>query len=278
MEAGMEQRQGVLPHAWRHGERQRNERWWFSEPCVGVRPRRPHPLVRQPRRGLARERPRWMLRLAVLGRRRRLPRRRTPGKLRLSQREPSPHRASASGRASGEEKPTPAWRRRGRPLESLPSASFCRLQARGEDEPYQARAIGDLPQGEPSAPLRARWEGFTRGSRVWADGDSMAGFVRGGLHPDIARDLYTLSSEVLLGRSAKSLLWGTHYAAALMDRIHDAGWVIDILSGHNADLRKHMEEVRAGATPEAVAIAEQRASDLDAEATHLHSELKVSVE
>uniref|UniRef100_A0A804IR71 Uncharacterized protein n=1 Tax=Musa acuminata subsp. malaccensis TaxID=214687 RepID=A0A804IR71_MUSAM len=100
---------------------------------------------------------------------------------------------------------------------------LCRLQARGEDELYQARAMGDLSPGEPSDLLTARWEGLSRGNRVWANGDSAAGFVRGGLHPDIARDLYTLPSEVLLVRSAKSLLWGTHYAAALMDHVHDAG-------------------------------------------------------
>ena len=67
--------------------------------------------------------------------------------------------------------------------------------------------MGDLPPSEPSDPLTARWEGLSRGNRVWADGDSATGFIRGGLHPDIARDLYTLPSEVLLVRSAKSLLW-----------------------------------------------------------------------
>ncbi|XP_064989149.1 uncharacterized protein LOC135627113 [Musa acuminata AAA Group] len=133
---------------------------------------------------------------------------------------------------------------------------LCHLSAGGEDEPYQTRVMGDLPQGQAFDPLVGCWEGFTRGSRVWADGDSVAWFVRGGLHPDIARDLYTLPSKTLLGKSAKSLLWGNHYAAALMDRVRDAGRVIGILSDRNAELRKQIEEVHAGAAPEAVAVAE----------------------
>ena len=71
-----------------------------------------------------------------------------------------------------------------------------------EDEPYQVRAMEDLPKGEASDPLVARWGGLSRGDRIWADRDSAALFVRGGLHPNMARELYTMSSEVLLGKSA----------------------------------------------------------------------------
>ncbi|THU71045.1 hypothetical protein C4D60_Mb08t31390 [Musa balbisiana] len=84
---------------------------------------------------------------------------------------------------------------------------LCRIPAGAQGEPYQARAMGELPEGQPSDPLVARWAGLTRGDRVWADGDLAASFIRGGLHPEVARDLYTLPSEVLLGKSAKSLLW-----------------------------------------------------------------------
>ncbi|THU60413.1 hypothetical protein C4D60_Mb07t12440 [Musa balbisiana] len=61
---------------------------------------------------------------------------------------------------------------------------------------------------------------------------------------------------------------------ALMDRVRDVGRVIDSLCDRNAELRKQVEEIRASAAPEAVAAAEQRASDLEAEATRLRSELK----
>ncbi|THU60647.1 hypothetical protein C4D60_Mb07t15000 [Musa balbisiana] len=90
----------------------------------------------------------------------------------------------------------------------------------------------------------------------------------------MAQDLYTLPSEVLLGKSAKSLLWGQHYAMALMDRVRDAGWALRILSYHNAELRRQIEEVHARAAPEAIAAAKQCASDLEAEAMRLRTEAK----
>ncbi|THU69150.1 hypothetical protein C4D60_Mb08t11380 [Musa balbisiana] len=119
---------------------------------------------------------------------------------------------------------------------------LCRFPAGGEDEPYLALVVGAIPRGEAADPLVGRWEGLTRGSRVWADGDCAAGFICGGLHPDIARDLYVMASETLLSKSAKSLLWGHHYAATLMDRVCDAGRVITALGARNAELRRQMDE------------------------------------
>ncbi|THU69602.1 hypothetical protein C4D60_Mb08t16130 [Musa balbisiana] len=59
-----------------------------------------------------------------------------------------------------------------------------------------------------------------------------------------------------------------------MDRVRDAGWALEILSDCNAELHRQIEEVRAGAAPEAIAVAEQRASDLEAKATRLRAEVK----
>ncbi|THU73110.1 hypothetical protein C4D60_Mb04t19340 [Musa balbisiana] len=80
----------------------------------------------------------------------------------------------------------------------------------------------------------------------------------------MARELYTSSSEVLLGKSAKSLLW--HYAMALMDRVSGVGRVIDSLCDRNTELHKQIEEIRMSTNPEAMAAIEQHASDLEAEA------------
>ncbi|THU67998.1 hypothetical protein C4D60_Mb05t30610 [Musa balbisiana] len=65
---------------------------------------------------------------------------------------------------------------------------------------------------------------------------------------------------------------------ALMDRVRDAGRVIGGLCDRNAELHKQIEEIRTSKAPKAVAATEQRASDLEAEATHLRSELKVDKE
>ncbi|CAL9186775.1 unnamed protein product [Musa hybrid cultivar] len=81
-----------------------------------------------------------------------------------------------------------------------------------------------------------------------------------------------MPSDVLLGKSAKSLLWGQHYTMALADRVRDGGRALGILCDRNAELRREIEEVRAGAAPEAVATAEQRSSELEAEVNRLKAE------
>ncbi|THU66520.1 hypothetical protein C4D60_Mb05t15010 [Musa balbisiana] len=92
----------------------------------------------------------------------------------------------------------------------------------------------------------------------------------------MARDLSTLPSEALLGKSAKSLTLGLHYAMALMDRVRYAGRVIGDLSERNSELRCQVEEIRAKSGPEAVAAAEKCAVDLEAEVECLKSELQTS--
>ena len=50
------------------------------------------------------------------------------------------------------------------------------------------------------------------------------------------------------------------------------------MSDCNAELRRQIEEVGTRLAPEGVVAAEQRTSDLEAEVTHLKSELKVAEE
>ncbi|CAL9769648.1 unnamed protein product, partial [Musa acuminata subsp. burmannicoides] len=92
----------------------------------------------------------------------------------------------------------------------------------------------------------------------------------------MARDLYVLPSEALLNKSAQSLIWILHYATALMDRVRDAAWIIGGLINRNAKLHRQVEEVRAGAGPKVVAIAERRAAESEAEVARLSSEIEAS--
>uniref|UniRef100_A0A804KAE8 Uncharacterized protein n=1 Tax=Musa acuminata subsp. malaccensis TaxID=214687 RepID=A0A804KAE8_MUSAM len=64
-----------------------------------------------------------------------LPQQKPLGKLRLSQRGQSPHRPATAGRALGEEQPAPVGRRRGRLLESPPSANFAAFRPGGRMSP-----------------------------------------------------------------------------------------------------------------------------------------------
>ena len=83
---------------------------------------------------------------------------------------------------------------------------LCRLPA-GDGEPFLTRLASEIPLARAVEPLVARWEGLSRGDRVWAGGDPSAAFLRGALHPDMARDLYTHPSDVLLNKSAQSMVW-----------------------------------------------------------------------
>ncbi|XP_065004127.1 uncharacterized protein LOC135636366 [Musa acuminata AAA Group] len=159
---------------------------------------------------------------------------------------------------------------------NLPTVDdLCGLRA-GADEPLWAAVMGELPTGEASDPLVARWKGLSRGDRVWAGGDPSAAFLRGVLHPDLARDLYTLPSETMLSKAGRFLTLGLHYSTALMDRVRDAGQIIWDFSERNSELCRQLEEIRAGSGPEAVAAAEKRATCFEEEVARLRAELERS--
>ncbi|RZR71791.1 hypothetical protein BHM03_00007279 [Ensete ventricosum] len=63
---------------------------------------------------------------------------------------------------------------------------------------YYALYMSDLAQQDPDKELRARWENIMNSSKVWRDHATTEEFKRGLLHPQLARELYTLLSEVLL--------------------------------------------------------------------------------
>ncbi|CAL9118250.1 unnamed protein product, partial [Musa textilis] len=74
---------------------------------------------------------------------------------------------------------------------------LCRIPP-GKDQPFLSRVMGEVPPGGASDPLVARWGELSRGDKVWAGGNPSATYLRGALHPDMARDVYTLPSEVLI--------------------------------------------------------------------------------
>lgn len=50
---------------------------------------------------------------------------------------------------------------------------------------------------------------------------------------------------------------------ALIDQVYDTGGVIEHLGEANSSLHREVEDMKNGADPEAVAVTEQRASDLE---------------
>ncbi|RRT32794.1 hypothetical protein B296_00053227 [Ensete ventricosum] len=56
--------------------------------------------------------------------------------------------------------------------------------------------------------MKARWRGLKNSTKVWNDSSATEEFERGLLHSQLARELYTLPSEVLLARATKEMVLG----------------------------------------------------------------------
>ncbi|THU54598.1 hypothetical protein C4D60_Mb10t26800 [Musa balbisiana] len=67
---------------------------------------------------------------------------------------------------------------------------------------------------------------------------------------------------------------GQHYTMALIDRVYDAGRVIERLLDVNSDLCQEVEELKSRPGPEAVIAAKRRASDLEKEVNRMKAKLK----
>ncbi|RRT64603.1 hypothetical protein GW17_00053637 [Ensete ventricosum] len=142
---------------------------------------------------------------------------------------------------------------------------LCRTKVRKDDVGYYALYMSDLAQQDPDKEMRARWENLKNSSKVWRDHTAMQEFERGLLHPQLARELYTLLSEVLLARATKEMVLNQHVQMALFDRVHDAGRLITFMDYRINNLLQEIETLKAGGGPEAVAAAEERVAMLEKE-------------
>ncbi|RZR84414.1 hypothetical protein BHM03_00011248 [Ensete ventricosum] len=83
--------------------------------------------------------------------------------------------------------------------------------------------------------MKARWRGLKNSTKVWNDSSAAEEFERGLLHLQLAWELYTLPSEVLLARAAKEMVL------------------------------QELDTLKSGGGPEAVAKAVERAFELGQE-------------
>ncbi|CAL9120502.1 unnamed protein product, partial [Musa textilis] len=78
------------------------------------------------------------------------------------------------------------------------------------------------------------------------------GSARGKERAGRGEQVYSSPSEVLIDKAANQ-----HYHMAVIDRMQDASQVINSMGDKITELRDQIEELKAGATPEAIAAAEQ---------------------
>ncbi|RWW74380.1 hypothetical protein BHE74_00017678 [Ensete ventricosum] len=83
---------------------------------------------------------------------------------------------------------------------------LCGTKVRKDDVGYYALYMSDLAQQDPDKEMRARSKNLKNSSKVWRYHAAAEEFERGLLHPQLARELYTLLSEVLLARAAKEVV------------------------------------------------------------------------
>ncbi|KAJ8506621.1 hypothetical protein OPV22_007507 [Ensete ventricosum] len=140
------------------------------------------------------------------------------------------------------------------------------------DQGYYALVMSDLGHQDPEKELQARWAGLKNSTKVWHTSSAAEEYERGILHPQLARELYTLPSEVLMARATKELVLSQHLQMALVDRVHDAGRLITFMDHRVKQQQEELDVLKSRGGPEAVAEAEERASRLQEELERIKAE------
>ncbi|RRT51416.1 hypothetical protein B296_00043279 [Ensete ventricosum] len=130
------------------------------------------------------------------------------------------------------------------------------------DAGYYTLLMSDLGHQDLEKEIKGRWKGLKNSTKVWNNSSAAEEFERGLLHPQLARELYLLSSEVLMARAAKEMVLRQHFQMALFDRVHDAGRLITFMDYRIKQLQEELDALKSNGGPEAVAKAEERTSEL----------------
>ncbi|RZR83022.1 hypothetical protein BHM03_00009562 [Ensete ventricosum] len=75
-----------------------------------------------------------------------------------------------------------------------------------DDASYYTLLMFDLGYQDPEKEMKPIWKGLKYSTKVWNNSSAAEEFERALLHPQLARELYTLPSEVLMARAAKEIV------------------------------------------------------------------------
>ncbi|RZS27064.1 hypothetical protein BHM03_00060494 [Ensete ventricosum] len=135
-----------------------------------------------------------------------------------------------------------------------------KMKVHKDDARYYTLQMSELRHQDLDKEMKARWRGLKNSTKVWNDSSIAEEFERGLLHPQLARELYTLPSEVLLARAAKEMV-----LMALFDQVHDTGRLITFMDYRISQLQQELDTLKSDGGPEAVAKVKERASELGQE-------------
>ncbi|RRT40190.1 hypothetical protein B296_00029665, partial [Ensete ventricosum] len=166
--------------------------------------------------------------------------------------------------ASPEEPETPAGSEEGgaSPIHEHPRSmkDLFKTKVHKGDQGYYALLMSDLGRQDPEKELKARWTGLKNLMKVWNNSSAAEEFGRGLLHPQLARELYTLPFE------------SQHFQMALVDRVYDVGRLIIFMDYRVKQLQEELDTLKSKGGPEAVTEAEERASVLREELEKIKGE------
>ncbi|RWW62801.1 hypothetical protein BHE74_00030044 [Ensete ventricosum] len=108
---------------------------------------------------------------------------------------------------------------------------------------------GMVELGEGEDPLVSRWSTISASNLFWTEGPLSGEYLRGALHPTLAKQVYECSSEELMNRVGKSAIW--------------------ILA-----LRAVNKELKASVGQELAAAAERQVKLMEAEIERMRTELE----
>ncbi|RWV84503.1 hypothetical protein GW17_00053777 [Ensete ventricosum] len=149
---------------------------------------------------------------------------------------------------------------------------LCEVEDRAGADRYFASIMTWLKCVDSEVPLVLRWSASSGSSQFWIKGPLFGEYLRGALHPALAKQVYECSSEELMNWAGKSA--GLHFISALIDRVHDAGRLIWSQHEKILTLRAANKELKLGANQELVATAKHRVKELEDEAGKAWIELE----
>ncbi|RWW69395.1 hypothetical protein BHE74_00023004 [Ensete ventricosum] len=120
------------------------------------------------------------------------------------------HKKGKEPAAPSEEPDTPAKSEEGgaSPVHRRPRSmkDLFKTKVHKDDAGYYTLQMSDLGHQDPDKEMKARWRGLKNSTKVWNDSSAAEEFERGLLHPQLARELYMLPSEVFLARAVKEMV------------------------------------------------------------------------
>ncbi|RRT33081.1 hypothetical protein B296_00049082 [Ensete ventricosum] len=109
--------------------------------------------------------------------------------------------------------------------------------------------MSDLGHQDPEKEIKARWKGLKNSTKVWNNSSTTEEFERGLLHPQLARELYTLPSEVLMARAAKEMVLAVakaeERASELREELEKTKWERSEELLRREPSEKELHEVRS---------------------------------